>query len=107
MDTTRSKLVKTLTDKGLVYEGETLVCKASYKLRIHQETIITERKESAEGHQRIEGTISGCDVDHLLGKEKLTLHLIDGNRLDFFVTNDRGVIHATGGFYKPDPESTE
>jgi hypothetical protein len=99
MDITTSELVKTLTGKGEVYEDGTKICNASYKLRIRQEFIITERKEKVEGHQETKGTISGCDIYLLLEKEKLTLHLNDGKRLDFFVKNERGVIYATGGLY--------
>jgi hypothetical protein len=99
MDKTTSELVKTLTGKGEVSEDGTKICNARYKLRIYQEFIITERKEKVEGNQETKGTISGCDLDLLLGKEKLTLHLNDGTHLDFFVKNNQGVICATGGLY--------
>jgi hypothetical protein len=99
MDKTTSELVKTLTGKGEVSEDGMKICNARYKLRIYQEFIITERKEKVEGNQETKGTISGCDLDLLLGKEKLTLHLNDGTRLDFFVKNNRGGICATGGLY--------
>ena len=76
-----------------------LVGNAAYELRVYQELHQT-RGESVPGLKRIEGHVEGLDNFRLLGKT-LTLELVDGRRLDFFISDSNGKIANSGpGLYR-------
>jgi hypothetical protein len=105
MDTMNLKMTERIRDKGKVYEGETFLLDVTYVLELYDEITTTRtygETSKVEGNPTIIGTIKGRDIDDLIGREHLTLHLADGRYLNIIVINIRGGVQANGSFYQPE-----
>ncbi len=98
------KVIERLTGAGKVYrENGDLLGDAQYDLRVIQEFKDVGTKDGPEllpGLKDVVGHVTGLDNLVLIGAE-LTLHLEDGRRLRFFVTDQDGRIGASGGLQEP------
>ncbi len=104
-------IMKTLENPrgfGEVFEGEIMIASAHYGLMVRQEINIIETlggTKELEGLKSVSGAmLANGEISGFVGKERLTLHLVDGRKIDFFATNVDVInkivdITATGGFY--------
>ena len=103
------KPLANLKGVGEVYDGNNKLAEARYELVIEQEATIA---ESFSGTEEIDGLQSGTGsilvkkgrIGLLNTVKKLTLHIDDGRKVDFFVTNGdanvgRFPIKLSGSFY--------
>ena len=93
---------------GEVWEKDKIIARVNYSLYVQQEIIIMksfDTTDEAEGMKSISGSISVIEGEkHLFGRDRLTLNMQDGRKIDFFVSRfspmDENIeIQPTGGFY--------
>ena len=97
-------LIESVNGKGKVFEGQEFNADVTYNVRVYE--IYTETKMLNGDVSR---TKTGGDVEisispfasvaHLLGN-RLTLHMSDGRKQDFFPTSSNGGCTATSGPYQ-------
>jgi hypothetical protein len=97
-------LIENINGKGKVFEGQEFVADVTYTVRLYE--VYTETKMLNGDVSR---TKTGGDLEisispfgsvaHLLGN-RLTLHMSDGRKQDFFPTSSNGGCTATGGPYQ-------
>ena len=89
-----------------VFSGGVRLGRVHYRLSVYQH-FSEDESESVPANFEVEGRVTAIDgVDlgecHRSGVE-LTLHLVDGRRLDLLVMNDQGGIRSTGrSLYVPE-----
>jgi hypothetical protein len=93
------RIVEQPAGDGDVFSGGARVGRVHYHLAVYQH-FSEHEGESVPAHLEVEGRMTAIgDLDvagcHQRGVE-LTLHLVDGRRLDLLVINDRGGIRSTG-----------
>ena len=103
------RIVEQSAGDGDVFSGTVPVGRVHYHLAVYQH-FPDDEGESVPANVEVEGrvtAIEGLDVEecHRSGVE-LTLHLVDGRRLDLLIMNDEGGIRSTGrGLYVPEDHS--
>jgi hypothetical protein len=96
-----SSLIERLKGEGRVLSGQRFVADVRYDIRVYQDY---------EEVQLLEGPITRTptsrsvqlNISPAIGAgfgERLTLHMSDGRKLDFFLASSGGDCMATGGFY--------
>jgi hypothetical protein len=102
------KFFEILNGEGEVSVGDKGVSKVSYTLKVKQGALTTESEKSEgveEGHNFFSGNIIVLDGEgFLFNMGRLTLHIEDGHRVDFFVKKGepmigRYEIQPHGNFY--------
>jgi hypothetical protein len=108
VDRKRCKCIENPEGVGEVWEKDKKVAKVTYNLDVQQEILITEsfnKTSELEGMKYISGSITILEGEkHLIGRDKLTLNMQDGRKIDFFITHfnpmvDNIQIQPTGSFY--------
>jgi hypothetical protein len=96
-----SSLLERLRGEGKVFAGEKFLADVRYDVRVYQDY---------EEVQLLEGPITRTptsrsvqlNISPAIGAglgERLTLHMSDGRKLDFFLTSPDGTCTGTGAFY--------
>lgn len=93
-----------LSGEGKIYKGQQLIADVHYELQIDSH-FKTTRTMEGEGRypagKSAQLLISPATaISGQFGPERLTLHLSDGQKQDFFVSTSSGDCTATGGPYK-------
>jgi hypothetical protein len=93
-----------LSGEGKVYKGQQFIADVHYALQIDSYSKTTRTMEG-EGRfpagKSVQLRISpATKVSGQFGPERLTLHLSDGRKQDFFVSTSNGDCTATGGPYR-------
>lgn len=96
--------IEHLTGTGQVLEGSREVCTVHYSLDIFQEKIESSTHSGTriiDGMKQIQGTIKPVDTSiHELFGKALTLVLIGGKKMNFFIDDPRtGFIASSSGIY--------
>jgi hypothetical protein len=98
------KLIDTLRGIGDVFEGGEPIGSVSYTLEVYREYAPAQDRV-LEGPRRIEGKAKpadGIDLAELADNgTPLTLHLEDGQLLEFFFQSDGSVVPRHRGLYHP------
>ncbi len=93
-----------LRGAGKVFKGQQFIADVHYELQIHLEYNTTRTMEG-EGRYPAGKTVqlrispSSAITGHF-GVERLTLHMSDGRKQDFFVATSEGDCTGTGGPYQ-------
>ena|ERR1700685_379977 len=95
-------LIEKLNGKGKVFEGKNFIADVSYDIRVYQhysETRLLNGTARTPGIGTVElQIIPTASVSGLLGT-RLTLHMNDARKQDFFPASSDGNCKATGGPY--------
>ena len=97
-------MTERLSGEGKVYKGQQFIADVRYELQIdsHFKTTRTMEGESRyPAGKSVQLRINPATaVSGHFGPDRLTLHLSDGQKQDFFVSTSNGDCTATGGPYK-------
>jgi hypothetical protein len=97
----KRRILESPTGQGEIYQEDKFLQTVNYHLT-HYEEVLTANSfggsSEVEGSQGIEGTLRDGQIFNLVG-ERLTLHLNDGRRLNFFFRHSNGSIVGDGDFY--------
>jgi hypothetical protein len=88
-----------LIGKGKVFKGSEFIADVTYDLRIvsrYQTSRTYQGMSQVPAFNEVYLTTTPALQDQF-GTERLTLHLSDGRKQDFFVTSGSGACTATGG----------
>ena len=90
-----------MSGKGKVFNGQQFIADVQYEIQIHSRykntgTHTSEGKSLVGQDVRLR-IIPATAVSGLFGPERLTLHMNDGRKQDFFVSSSAGDCTATGG----------
>ncbi len=92
---------KKLSGKGKVFKGQQFIADVHYELQIDSHFKTTRTMEGGgrfPAGKSVQLRISPATaVSGQFGPERLTLHLNDGRKQDFFVSTSNGDCTATGG----------
>lgn len=96
-------MAESLSGAGKVFKGQQFINDVHYELQIHSHYNTTRMMEG-EGRYLASKTVQlslspSTAVSGQFGVERLTLHMSDGRKQDFFVTTPDGHCEATGGPY--------
>ncbi len=104
MDRLGSTVSEELRGEGPVYEEGEHLCRARYRITVLQEWIEpAPTYERIDGLKEISGSVEAIDDTYLFGRDKLTIELEDGRRMDLFLVDNGGRIANRGrqGLYRP------
>jgi hypothetical protein len=92
-----------LRGEGKVFKGHQFIADVHYELLIHS-VYKTTRTMEGEGRYLAGKTVQlhigpSTAVSGYFGVERLTLHMSEGRKLDFFVATSEGHCKGTGGPY--------
>jgi hypothetical protein len=96
-------MTERLSGEGKVYKGQQFIADVHYELEIRSHHKTT-RTHTSEGPYSVEQDVllhisSAKELNGQFG-ERLTLHLNDGRKQEFFGPSSNGDCAATGGPYK-------
>jgi hypothetical protein len=98
----KRRILESPAGQGKIYQEDKFIQTVNYNL-IHYKEGLTANSfggsSEVEGMRGIEGSLSGGQFFNLVG-ERLTLHLNDGRRLNFFFRHSNGLIVGDGNFYQ-------
>jgi hypothetical protein len=91
-------LIQTITGEGKVFSGEKFIAEVGHLIRVYdhyrEQPLLAGGQSRILTHQSIELRINESLP---VGIDRLTLHLTDGRKLDFFATGEN--YEVIGGFY--------
>ena len=97
-------ITETLRGEGKVFKGQEFIADVHYELQIRSHYNTTRTMEG-EGRYLAGKTVQlrirpSTAVTGQFGVERLTLHMSDGRKQDFFVVTSEGDCKGTGGPYQ-------
>src|SRR5580700_365143 len=94
-------LIAIVKGEGKVSAGQEFIANVRYDIRVYQNYDESQLLLGQQTRTPISRSIE-LDIQDTIGvslAERLTLHISDGRKLDFFLTSSAGNCRTTAGFY--------
>ena len=98
------RVIEQLAGNGKVFSTGAQVAEVKYRITVFQKTVSTGRGQEIDGLEEVTGTIgeiSGMSLFEMIDQDDLVLHLSDGRRWEFGVSNLEGdaINRGADGIY--------